>query len=470
MVQIRTRCQSVPTAVTATALVAMLMPVGSAPAEAQTPDQGVVLETPIPPSLILPNYNRVLIGETEALEAGAFVARADGPVAAFYNPAGLGLATASSFTAGLSTQEWIKYSVKGGFASNSRTSNRTIGGVFGVVLGPEVLGLEKWRFGFLLSRPVSIQPALELRSTVPTGTGSLSATYVTTSSMSDLAPTVAAAYNYSPTLRFGGAIRLSTLSLYQNQTQFADILEDGSLRVVEGTLFGNGSVWSLLLTGGMQWEPRRHVMVGVQFALPSMRLFGSSSNIYRGADLTESRGVVLRFADSDTEFRYRQPLSVSAGIAWTGERGSVEFSLKQHAATGRYDVFKTNRPVERTIVTSENVIVDEVSFPDFRYKGRAVTNISVGGSFRFGPAVTAHGGVYTDRSPVGSEAQSLFTRLNLVGITGGAAINFRGFVGSVGLAYITGEREISVTLATATVEPTVRVRSLQLLYALGYTF
>jgi len=41
-----------------------------------------------------------LIGEREALEAGAFTARADGGVATFYNPAGLALATAAKVTAG----------------------------------------------------------------------------------------------------------------------------------------------------------------------------------------------------------------------------------------------------------------------------------------------------------------------------------------------------------------------------------
>lgn len=42
-------------------------------------------------TLLLPNYEHALIGDTEALEGGAFVARAGGAVATFYNPAGLGL-------------------------------------------------------------------------------------------------------------------------------------------------------------------------------------------------------------------------------------------------------------------------------------------------------------------------------------------------------------------------------------------
>jgi hypothetical protein len=437
---------------------------------AQSSGQTVVLDVPLPPSLLLPNYDRVLIGEKEALEAAAFVARAEGAVAAYYNPAGLGLAEESSLTAGISTQEWIRFSAEGGFVSDARTTNRSLGGVFGVVLGPEVIGLEKWRFGVLLARPVSIQPALELRTTVPTDGGSVSATYVTTSSLSDFAPTVAAAYNYSPTLRFGGSVRLSTFSLYQNQSLFSDVLEDNTLRTVEGTLFGNGSVWSLVFTGGLQWEPRPHLRIGAHFALPSLRLFGGSSTIYRGADISDGRGLLLEFADSDVAFRYRQPFGVSAGVAWTFDRGAIEFDIRQHAGTGRYDVFRSSRPMTRTSVSDDGVVVDETPFPTIRYAGRAVTNVSVGGHFRMGDAVTAHAGVYTDRSPADPDLPFLFTRLNLVGTTGGAAINFKGFVGSVGLAYIVGERKVDVELPSGTAGPTVRMRSLQILYAVSFAF
>lgn len=443
---------------------------GLTPAAAQTPDQGATLQTPVPPSLLLPNYNRVLIGEQEALEAAAFVARAEGPVASYYNPAGLGLATSSSLTAGLSTQEWVQYSVTGGFASTSRTTNRSIGGVFGVVLGPDVAGFEKWRFGFLLMRPVSIQPALELRTTVSDAGRVASLTYVTTSTLSDLAPTVAAAYNYSPTLRFGGSLRVSTYSLYQNQTLFFDVVDASALRSVEGTVFSNGSVWSLVMTGGLQWEPRPRLRVGVHFSLPSLRMFGGSSNIYRGADQSQGTGVLLKFADSDVEFRYRQPFSVSAGVSWSSERAGVEFNVKQYAGTGRYDVFKSSRPVERTVVTADGVTVDEAPFPAVTYAGRAVTNVALGGRYRFGEAITAHGGVYTDRSPVSPGSDALFARVDLVGATGGASVKIKGFVGSVGMAYVVGERQINVTLTDVTIQPSVRVRSLQLLYALSFTF
>ena len=45
----------------------------------------------LPPSAVLTNYDRVLIGQEEALESGAFVARVADSTAGWYNPAGLAL-------------------------------------------------------------------------------------------------------------------------------------------------------------------------------------------------------------------------------------------------------------------------------------------------------------------------------------------------------------------------------------------
>jgi hypothetical protein len=198
------------------AFVILIMLAAPRAAGAQTQ---VAIDPPLPPSLVLPNYNRVLIGDREALEAGAFTARADGGVATFYNPAGLALAKQAKVTAGLSTQEWNQYSVGTGAFTTTRLSNRSIGGVFGIVTGPG-LGTGKWRFGLLIMRPVSVQPAMEMRVNTAASGQTLATTYVTTSSLSDFAPTLAAAYEWTPRLRVGMSAAGSAMSLYQNQALF----------------------------------------------------------------------------------------------------------------------------------------------------------------------------------------------------------------------------------------------------------
>src|SRR5499433_4553419 len=47
------------------------------------------LPVPIPKALIFPNYDNVLVGQNQALEGGAYIARVDDASANFYNPAGL---------------------------------------------------------------------------------------------------------------------------------------------------------------------------------------------------------------------------------------------------------------------------------------------------------------------------------------------------------------------------------------------
>ena len=44
----------------------------------------------VPPNLILPNYDRVPVGQSEGIEAGAYIARTNDAAANWYNPAGLG--------------------------------------------------------------------------------------------------------------------------------------------------------------------------------------------------------------------------------------------------------------------------------------------------------------------------------------------------------------------------------------------
>ena len=59
----------------------------------------------LPPSGILPNYDRVLIGQREGLEGGAFVARTDDAGAGWYNPAGLALSEKSGLNASSNAYE-----------------------------------------------------------------------------------------------------------------------------------------------------------------------------------------------------------------------------------------------------------------------------------------------------------------------------------------------------------------------------
>src|SRR5512137_1299268 len=72
---------------TLVASLAAIAVLAALPARAQTIGNPSV----VPPSAILTKYDRVLIGQEEALESGAFVARVGDSTAVWYNPAGLAL-------------------------------------------------------------------------------------------------------------------------------------------------------------------------------------------------------------------------------------------------------------------------------------------------------------------------------------------------------------------------------------------
>src|SRR5215813_3010669 len=64
------------------------------------------LPVPIPKALIFPNYDNVLVGKNQALEGGAYIARADGASANFYNPAGLVVSEKTSLNASSTGYVW----------------------------------------------------------------------------------------------------------------------------------------------------------------------------------------------------------------------------------------------------------------------------------------------------------------------------------------------------------------------------
>ena len=99
----------------------------------------------LPPSAVLTNYDRVLIGQEEALESGAFVARVADSTAGWYNPASL----AARFAA----KEAVAKALGTGLGEISFTEIEIIRGASGEPLlhlhgdalaAAEKLGLREW--------------------------------------------------------------------------------------------------------------------------------------------------------------------------------------------------------------------------------------------------------------------------------------------------------------------------------------
>ena len=70
------------------------------------------LPVQVPKALVFPNYDNVLLGKNQALEGGAYVARAGDASANFYNPAGLVQSEKTSLNASSTGWVWTKITSK----------------------------------------------------------------------------------------------------------------------------------------------------------------------------------------------------------------------------------------------------------------------------------------------------------------------------------------------------------------------
>ena len=161
-------------------------------------------EFSIPPDSILPNYNRVAVGQREALEGGAYVARTDDALANWYNPAGLALSEKTALNASSNVYEVTKTTLSGIGDRESGTRFRAVGGFFGIVVGKPIARSDRWRFGFGFTSPVAWSPSsLDGAFSVPVGDATEAFGYSTEVTFNTVIPGLNAAYRLSPKVRVG---------------------------------------------------------------------------------------------------------------------------------------------------------------------------------------------------------------------------------------------------------------------------
>ena len=124
---------------------------GATPSAAQT--------VSVPPSLILPNYDRLPIGQREGIEGGAYVARTNDAAAAWYNPAGLGQSVKSALNASATAYEYTSMELEGFGTSEGRSRISSTGTLLSFVIGEDVIHSRNWRFGFAITQPVVWHPS-----------------------------------------------------------------------------------------------------------------------------------------------------------------------------------------------------------------------------------------------------------------------------------------------------------------------
>jgi hypothetical protein len=429
----------------------------------------------IPPSNALPNYDRSSIGQREAIEGNAYVARTNDAGANWYNPAGLAQSEKSALNASANGYEVTRYALEGLEESPARTRFASIGTYFGGVLGAPVVKSEKLRLGFSYTKAVNWNPSRiegEFETAGPGGDESfLYSSYV---NFTTEVPGIGAGYRVSERFRLGFGAGCAITSLYQN-SRISDRLVNGASASSDlRSLETDGSAMSILLTGSAQVDLRSGLRVGALVTAPGMGISGSSRIAYQATAISGPASADLAFRDGEADFEYKIPLRATVGAAVRLGRGEIEVDFKYHGSTDRYEILSSEETAALVSTDSTGVSSEgSVAFDPVIEEARAIYNWAVGGNYPLSQTVRLHAGFFTDNSPVANPEASLFRKLDLVGGSLGTSIDFGKLSGSVGITGSWGtseERAVGPTLGGAAATTRTSVRTFNLLYAVSYAF
>ena len=432
----------------------------------------------VPPNLILPNYDRVPVGQQEGIEAGAFLARTGDAGANWFNPAGLAKSVGSAVNASATAYERTTTELEGLGSVAGRSRINSVGTLFSAVLGEGPLHSDRWRLGFSIASPITWKPSsIELTGSGLNGREQLA--YATNVDFGVMIPAVAAAYApggvASGKFRVGAGMGLAMTSLSQTQVASDRITDSTTTALVSVKNFSaEGSSWDLRFTGGVQWEATPAITLGARLAAPSLRVRGSSR---LGLQSTVADGQSLQdvyFQDPEAPFDYKLPGEAALGVAARGGFGEMEVDVHYYGSIAAYDMYTSTVSGTRTAVDPAGVVtVTPAPFATTSNSARSVVNVAVGGSHPLTTKLRVHAGFSSDRSPVPDNTSSIFRQVDLNRITSGVSLKGSSLSGSLGLGYSFGSGTRFSTLTTGGGEPVdtrLKVRTANLLFALSYSF
>jgi len=444
-------------------------------AAAQSPQSPVPIQ--LPKALVFPNYDNVHLGKDQALEGGAYIARAGDASANFYNPAGLVHSERSSLNASSTGWEWTKLSSQALNKSVTSSKIDNVPGYFGIVIGPPLISNRDIRVGLSLTRLVSWSPgSLDFTSTT---TGVPGLDRFTNSASSNFSTTLyQAAVAWAPvgdrSLRLGASFGVADTSYSSAGTLSGLVTTGGTPGQFSSTLRVNGNDWALVFGAGMQWDVVAGLTIGALVRLPGVSISNGSLVTYESSVITTTLSPQTSFVSDDTgEFHYKLPLEAGLGIAYTFGNAQVEADVRYHEAVPLYDFYRTNVPLQFTTFAGGTTSVTTQPLPPFQYSARRVFNVSVGGNYKLGKLATLHGGFYTSMSPVANPDTSPLRHADLYGVTGGVDFQFEHFGASIGAGYEWGSAAstpIGIDGQVLQGGNGVSLQSLSILYAISYLF
>jgi long-subunit fatty acid transport protein len=426
----------------------------------------------IPTNTILPNYERVPLGQREAIEAGAYLVRAEDALACWYNPAGLAASERTQVSASSNAYEAVSLELFDG-RSQKTASDRIspLGAFIGAVIAQPLVSSRRYRFGFSISEPIAWQPGgLNLGADVAPGVKAVLVNHV---SLERTEPAASIGYMANEKIRLGASLAVSYLSLSQHQDILVRFTEPQSGETLRRTFVTDGSVYHVLGRFGAQWDITEPLHVGLTFQTPGARLSGSSRLMFASGDYVGSGYTDLAFTESNAEFDYELPLNVSFGAAYEFGRGALEVDVRYYGESDEFELFETDTKGSQTISDATSTTSTDVPFQPTINSWREVVNVSVGGNYRLNDRFRLHAGFNADQSPVADPETSIFRRVDLVGFSTGVSLTMSQFSGALGLGYSSGESDPVTVFVDNEGNPfktSMSVRSYRVSFAVSFKF
>jgi len=433
------------------------------------------LPIPLPKALIFPNYDNVLVGQNQALEAGAYIARTGDASANFYNPAGLVVSEKTSLDA--SSTGYVVTRIDSETLNTSITSTKidAVPGYFGIVIAPPFTDSRNLRLGASITRGVAWSPGpIDETTDAPDFATIDRITYSTEASFQTLVYQVAGAWApvADRSFRLGLAVGVSQTSYSADSTFSGQLSLGGQPSHFLSTLRAEGDEWDVIFTLGAQWEILRGLTLGALVRSSGLRIGNGSLLTYESAFVRPVAPMSSFFRDENGQFQYKQPWEASLGIAYHFGVAELEADLRFHDAVSPYSFYHSNEPLQIFVQNPDGTITTSTQpAPTITYSARRVYNVAAGGNVKLSRILTLHGGFYATFSPVADPATSPLRQADLYGFTGGLDFQLEHFGASVGAGYQFGtSASAPSTINDQELPSKVKLEAISVFYAISYQF
>lgn len=438
---------------------------------APVPAPAQVLSSP-PSGIILPNYDLVRLGQWEAVESGAVVARTDGPMANVYNPAGLAASHKTEINGSATGFQYTSVSLEGLGDKASASRFFTLGGFLGVVFAEPLIKSTRWRLGFSVYAPINWEPGTLSGDGQLAGVGTnLSLEYRTKVRLNATVGSLAAGVKLSPKVRVGIGLQVPVVAVLQQQSTSLLSTSATEASTVDRVFAADGSTWLVRGTAGIQWDLTPAIALGLSAQTPTARLFGTS---FYSDQLTASSGLgfqSLRFRDPDARLVYKLPFLLAGGAAFRIGKIQLEADVRWFASVSQFDLYSSKLfgVAVRDSGAAPPVIASVTLLP-VSIRFRSIVNFAVGARYPLSRQWELHAGVNSDQSPLPG-TNEIFRNVNIIGATAGVSFTAAHLSGSVGFGFQTGRSPPTpVGSGSELAETRLKVTAVQLLYSIAYAF